>query len=326
MEDLEVIRKANIQRNTKHLGDLGILLKSTQTRPSSTVTGNPPPAKKRRIESTRPSRSSARIASAPAKPSYNEDDAPERASSRNTANKKRPPKQTSEAEDIMHHRNSAPPKDVSILRAGWKSWHPSASPPIRSTIDSTFHFSSHSTFRPNKSPEEMLREGCFGGSYFRPLYSNILKITIEDDYLELPPSWISGLNTSRYLTSPNYDPEVNKYKVKCGQSIEEWEANGWIAHEFDVRGWFQWYCQFFAGRRCADDERQVGRWERCVGLRGRWRRMLLKKYVGMGVREVFDDGEDEDGDGVSPVMHQTCFQWGYEVRQPDLDRFWEKGT
>ncbi len=55
--------------------------------------------------------------------------------------------------------------------------------------------------------------------------------------------------------------------------------------------------------------------------------MLLKKYVGMGVREVFDDGENEDeGSGVSPVMHQTCFQWGYEVRQPDLDQFWQTGT
>ncbi len=53
--------------------------------------------------------------------------------------------------------------------------------------------------------------------------------------------------------------------------------------------------------------------------------MLLKKYVGMGVREVFDDGEDNETGEVSPVMHQTCFQWGYEVRQPDLDRFWEKG-
>ena len=80
------------------------------------------------------------------------------------------------------------------------------------------------------------------------------------------------------------------------------------------------------GRRCEDDDRQVSRWAKCVGLKGRWRSLLLKKYLQMGVREVWDDGEevDEEGRGkeVSPVMHQTCFQWGWEVRQEELDELW----
>jgi len=143
----------------------------------------------------------------------------------------------------------------------------------------------------------------------RLLYST----TITKSFQDLG-SLISGLGIERYLTCPTYDPEVNKYKVKCGQSIEEWEAGGWINHNHDVRGWFQWYCRFFMGRRCDDDERQVGRWRKCVGERGRRRRMLLKKYVSMGVREVFDDGEDEEQDDVSPVMHQTCFHWAYEYQ------------
>ena len=136
---------------------------------------------------------------------------------------------------------------------------------------------------------------------------------------DLPRSWYSNLDISRYLTNPEYDAEVNKYGVKCGQSIEEWEAAGWIDHGVDPRGWFQWYCRFYLGRRLDDgeDERQVGRWERCVGRKGRWRRVLLKKYVREGVRECFDYGDgDEGGEGgmgeVSPVVHQTCFQWGYE--------------
>lgn len=54
--------------------------------------------------------------------------------------------------------------------------------------------------------------------------------------------------------------------------------------------------------------------------------MLLKKYVSMGIREVFDDGEDEEGRDVSPVMHQTCHHWGYEIRQGDLERFWNTGS
>lgn len=100
--------------------------------------------------------------------------------------------------------------------------------------------------------------------------------------------------------------------------------------EFDPRGWFEWYIRFFLGRRCEDDDRQVGRWSRSVGSKGRWRRMLLKKYVNKGVRTVYaddyDEGEDHDGDGqdrqVSPVIHQTYHQWAYEVRQADLDQAW----
>lgn len=126
----------------------------------------------------------------------------------------------------------------------------------------------------------------------------------------------------KYLTSSTYDPEVNKFGVACGQSIEAWEASGWIKHEFDVRGWMQWYVRFFRGRRCEDDERQVSRWKKCVGETGRWRRMLLKKYGQMGVRTVWDDGEEEEGREVSPVMHQTCLHWAFEVRQEVLDEYW----
>jgi len=170
----------------------------------------------------------------------------------------------------------------------------------------------------------MLAEGCFGGSYYRPLYSKSLRTTIEDDWRELPQQWTESLNVERHLTNPVYDPEVNKFRVKCGQSIEEWEAAGWIAHAYDVRGWFQWYTRFWMGRRCNDDDRQVGRWERCVGEKGRWRRMLLKKYLQSCVRTVADEGMDDEE--VSPVMHQTCHQWAYEVRQPDLDMAWGGST
>ena len=171
----------------------------------------------------------------------------------------------------------------------------------------------------------MIREGCFGGSYFRPLCSRELGITIADDWREVPEKWISGLEIDTWLTSPIYNPEINKYKVSCGQSIEEWEAAGWINHTYDVRGWFQWYCRFFMGRRCEDDERQISRWRKCVGETGRWRRMLLKKYVALGIREVFDDGEAEDQVDVSPVMHQTCTHWAFEVRQNVLDEYWKTG-
>ena len=88
----------------------------------------------------------------------------------------------------------------------------------------------------------------------------------------------------------------------AGQSIEEWEAAGWINYNFDPRGWFQWYTRFYQGRRCDDDERQVGRWRRCVGQTGRWKGILLKRYNEKGIRGVHGDDAEE----VSPVVHQIC--------------------
>lgn len=218
-----------------------------------------------------------------------------------------------------------PPPDIEEMQAAWSSWKPTAEAPTRDTTTGTVSFSDHEDFTPNKTPEEMLREGCFGGSYFRPLYSRSLGITISDDWKELPTSWTEGLNVKQYLISPVYNPEINKYKVQAGLPIEEWEASGWVNHTYDVRGWFQWYCRFYMGRRCEDDDRQIRRWRNCVGETGRWRLSLLRKYVKEGVKDVFDDGEDgEDGSEVSPVQHQTCHHWAFEVRQGVLDEFWQR--
>merc|ERR1712225_89441 len=62
-----------------------------------------------------------------------------------------------------------------------------------------------------------------------------------------------------------------------------------------------------------------------VSATGRWRRMLLKKYVSAGVRDVFDDGEEEEQVEVSPVMHQTCHHWAFCVTQEVLDEYWKTG-
>jgi hypothetical protein len=156
-----------------------------------------------------------------------------------------------------------------------------------------------------------LRQGAFGGSYYRPVYSKSLHTTIPPDYSDLPPTWLTNLTPKIHLASPTPDPNVNKFHVLCGQSIEEWESAGWINYTYDPRGWFQWYTRFYQGRRCEDDERQIGRWRRCVGERGRWKRVLLKKYMERGIREVGTDDSEE----VSPVIHQTCHHvWVSSIR------------
>lgn len=327
MNAYEARRAEKIGRNQELLA--GLDLKPVIPKRKIALHDQRPTAKKRRTihEPSAPSRASARIASTSVKPQYNDEAGvgpvalngpPSKKLNKTKARRGLVSPVADDSEPLV------PVRDLEEIRAGWTKWEAAGKPAIRDE-EGVFHFDDYPEFMPNKSPEEVLKEGCFGGSYYRPLRSRKLGIIIAGDWEELPEQWVDGLDIDRFLTSSIYNPDVNKYKVSCGQSIEEWEAAGWISHEHDVRGWFQWYTRFFQGRRCDDDDRQVSRWKKCVGMTGRWRRMLLKKYMQLGVREVFDDGADEDAPEVSPVMHQTCHHWAYEVRQEDLDAFWTSG-
>lgn len=324
MSSYEARRLENIKRNSALVQDLGLKKHDLDPKPQRS---KPSTVKRRKLETGQPTRTSARLAST-SRPAYNQD-APGTGAERATRRKAGPKTPKPQHDTLVKSATPEPETsrpDLDTIRAGWTSWIPVASLPTRDA-SGRYQFESYPDFTPNKSPEEIIREGCFGGSYWRPLYSQHLKSTVQDDWQELPSEWSDGLDVERFLTSSDYDAEVNKYGVACGQSIEEWEAAGWINHRYDVRGWFQWYCRFWMGRRCEDDERQISRWKKCVGETGRWRRILLKKYVQQGIRSVFDEGDNEDDEkgDVSPVVHQTCHHWAYEVRQEALDRFWDEG-
>lgn len=101
----------------------------------------------------------------------------------------------------------------------------------------------HSDFQPELTPKEMLELGVFGGKY------------MTDCREEFPEDWF----TNAKLCSERHNPELNFFGVNASQPLSVWRRNGWIYHE-DPRGWFQWYCRYFYGRRCPDDERQIKRW------------------------------------------------------------------
>jgi hypothetical protein len=323
MSTYEEQRKKQIAKNKALFEELRLQHASDQVQGSRLQSSTTKPqAKRRKIETvpTRPQRNSARIAASDLKPIYNNEKVTGDVLQRAVGSKKRAAPWSLPTPLANNSRRSK--DDIAILRDQWSSWKPTAQLSTRDE-NGTFHFESHLDFVPNKSPAELMREGCFGGTYWRPLYSKILGITIEDDWKELPSEWIEGLHVDKVLTNRTYNPEVNKFRVASGQTIEEWEAAGWINHEYDVRGWFQWYCRFFLGRRCADDERQISRWKKCVGETGRWRTILLKKYQAAGIRTVADEGEEEI-EGVSPVIHQTCHHWAWEIRQEVLDAWYRR--
>jgi len=167
-------------------------------------------------------------------------------------------------------------------------------------------------FRPNLSPAEVLGMGSFGGTYFRPIYSSCTKRKYGPEvWEELPQDWLKGLNVKTQVACPVYDASRNKYGVKCGGSLEMWEESGWM-REQDPYGWFQWFCRFYQGRRTEDDQRQVDRWSKCAGPKGRWKGNLISKCVKSGC--------GFDNYGVSPVVRQTLQHWAYTLTKEHFDQ------
>lgn len=98
-------------------------------------------------------------------------------------------------------------------------------------------------FTPHFSPQEMLELGIFEGKY------------CNDCRDEFPASWFR-----KAKLSDQPDSSLNCFKIKSRQSLQVWRANGWIVGP-DPRGWFQWYCRYWLGRRLPDiDKMQIKRW------------------------------------------------------------------
>ncbi len=100
-------------------------------------------------------------------------------------------------------------------------------------------------FQPDLTPWQMLQLGVFGGKY------------MTDTAEEFPKSWFVGAK----LSPQGRDPAQNFFGVLASQPLSVWRDKGWI-HPDDPRGWFQWYCRYYMGRRMPDeDQRQIRRWK-----------------------------------------------------------------
>ena len=100
-------------------------------------------------------------------------------------------------------------------------------------------------FCPELTPKQMLELGVFEGHY------------LNDCRDEFPSDWFVGAK----LSEDKPDTAANCFKVKSRMSLSEWQKRGWILAP-DPRGWFQWYCRYYAGRRLPDiDAVQIRRWK-----------------------------------------------------------------
>jgi len=181
----------------------------------------------------------------------------------------------------------------------------------------TFSFPDCPEFSPNLSPQQVLQMGAFGGTYFRDIISAVTGHRHHglEIISEFPKEWFAALDLEKQVTSQTYQKAVNHYKVACGGSLGMWETSGWIA-EADPYGWFQWYCRFYLGRRSSDDDRQIDRWMKGQGPKGRWRVQLMNKII--KVNAQYDDIK------ISPVMRQVLLHWAYELTPGDLQEYRER--
>jgi hypothetical protein len=137
-------------------------------------------------------------------------------------------------------------------------------------------------FTPELTPREMLALGIFGGKY------------MTDCREEFPSSWFAKAR----LAESTRDKSLNYFGVDASQSLSDWRRKGWI-YKDDPRGWFQWYCRYYQGRRLPEeDARQIKRWK------------AIRRHVAQIQKHC------EPGDPYCrPRQRQALLHWAYDSRK-----------
>lgn len=139
-------------------------------------------------------------------------------------------------------------------------------------------------FKPELSPKEMLELGVFGGVYMR------------DCINEFPKDWFIN---AKFAKGKKREKELNFFRVNASQSLKIWRSNGWINEEHDPRGWFQWYCRYYMGRRIKDyDLWQIKRWKK------------IQRHISQ-IKKFCKKGDFS----CRPRQRQAVLHWAYDSRK-----------
>lgn len=139
-------------------------------------------------------------------------------------------------------------------------------------------------FKPELTPKRMLELGVFGGRYMR------------DCKKEYPKDWFKKAKLQPE-DKPGHDKNLNYFKVDASQPLSVWRKKGWIKPQ-DPRGWFEWYCRYYMGRRSEDDERQIKRW------------LAMTRHIAQ-VKKNCKKGDKT----CRPIQRQALLHWAYDSRK-----------
>jgi len=136
-------------------------------------------------------------------------------------------------------------------------------------------------FKPELTPKQMLKLGVFGGKY------------MTDCGKEFPPDWFKQAK----LSEERHDPKLNYFGVNASKPLSYWKDKGWV-HPDDPRGWFQWYCRYYMGRRMPEeDKRQIARWR------------AIKRHIAQVIKHC----RQADAK-CRPRQRQAILHWAYDSR------------
>ena len=141
-------------------------------------------------------------------------------------------------------------------------------------------------FGANKTPVKVIKEGAFGGTCIRDIYSSVNGNWYRKSWKEFDR--LKDID-QKYYCSSYYDVSVNKFGVKCGTSLGFLENKGWI-NEIDTYGLFQWYFRYW----------------------------LLSRFKGKLVKMIKDTGSKFDDYSISHKIRQILLHWGYELTGKDF--------
>ena len=139
----------------------------------------------------------------------------------------------------------------------------------------------------NKTPIEVIREGAFGGTYFRDIYSGVNKKWYKNSWKEFDQ--LKNIDKKNYC-SDYYDMVLTRKSMVLMRNIAQiLGKQGWINNEIDPYGWFQWYFGYWLGKRLKNDERLV--------------------------KMIKDVGSKFDDYSISPKIRQILLHWSYKLTE-----------